>query len=194
MKSKLDGLYWGLGTGFVVGDELDFNIKNTINLLVGYNVNQYLAFEGEVNTSLEEKEGLETDDFVGMKLSKTTNFMINVVGKYTLATQHIPFIKFGIGYANYNVDREYGLKPKLSFLSEYGEVYKDNQELANLTYKLGVGYEFALTKNHSFVVDYNYFMTPKDTIKYTDSKGVVSTEYEGDVSYSTINLAYKYSF
>lgn len=200
------GIYLGLGTGFVVGDaKTSYNenyklphitaTKNKINIFAGYNIVPYLAIEGEFNYGLNKSVN-KTSEYDEELKSKYTDqsFFANIVAKYPILEKHIPFVKFGIGYANYK--NKYSEIVDGKTLGEKEE-YRYDYNSKGVSYKIGAGYEFALTKNHSFIAEYNYVMTPKVNITekdVTDGGDDWKINNAAKVNYSTINVAYKFTF
>lgn len=200
------GIYLGLGTGFTVGDvktkyNEDYKLpnlsetKNSINLFAGYNILPYLAVEAEYNHGLN-KSVSSTNEYDEELKNKYSNqsFFANIVGKYPILEKHIPFIKFGIGYANYKNEYTEVVDGKTPGVKDE---YRYDYTGKGMSYKFGAGYEFAITKNHSLVAEYNYVMTPKVNVTekdVTDGGDDWKINNAAKVNYSTINVAYKFTF
>ncbi|UQY79848.1 outer membrane beta-barrel protein [Candidatus Hepatincola sp. Av] len=140
-----------------------------IDTFVGYSFSNWFALEGEFNYGI--RETIEHDG--GEREYNFYNTFLNTVFKYTFADKHTPFIKLGIGYSNYLAKGFYDDISK--------EKYND------WAYHLGVGYEYAITNNHSLILSYDYYRT----INNNDG----DIYLEGDRMYhSELILQYKYSF
>lgn len=179
--------------------------KNNISFFVGYNLMENLALELEYNKGLKNTNNEHDNDLsyipnIGLasvisssKASyKSSSFFINVVGKQTFNQKHTPFIKFGLGYSNSTniVDASYNV---ISQTSTDNYSLNAKKEENGLSYKLGLGYEFAFTKKHAILVDYNYIITPNTEISFNDSKGKNNNKKNTE-TYSKLTFAYKFTF
>lgn len=205
--------------------------KSDINLFVGYNIMKYLAVELELNAGLKvtKKDSASKtleDTFMGTTIiaDGSTNlkqtyhnesFLLNVVGKYPILDKHIPFIKLGIGSMKYTNKYKQDSSVSGSIGAVNGTLgsYHASVDLEDtgLAYKFAVGYEYAITQNHSVLLAFNYNMVPSVDYKETLSESLVpnpsipgsSPTHESYVAkenniakttYSTINISYKFTF
>lgn len=186
LYSKDNYFYVGGGFGTFLGNvnqswdyqgqhnDTTYYLNNSINAFGGYNFTKWFALEGEVNYGFPNKETFSCETGCDTFTTKygLYNINVNTVFKYEINHKNIPFIKLGLGYYQFPEDSQ----------SAYG-----------LGVVLGIGYEYAITKNHSVIISYDYNYT-FDNDQYLDHGDVFRGDYTYNMSYSEVKLQYKYSF
>jgi len=95
MAQKNEGWYAGLGLGFTEIKSEDVKDRATgLGGYLGYQMNPYFAFEGELQMSGEAKDTIEDTTFKG----KYNNFGVGVVGMYPIGNVFSVFGRFAAIY------------------------------------------------------------------------------------------------
>lgn len=181
------------------------DLDQGINIFFGYNIFSFMSLEVEYNILKNKSSnyGYYFDIDRNTNVNTTNTFpssnniwFMNLVFKYPYLYKHVPFIKLGMGYSQFTTSEQ-----KL-----FEGVWVDEEEKYSYTkesvlFKAGIGYEYILTKNHSIQLEYNYFISPISDLKQTQYDLYESNLDETIImkeavklSYSKINIAYKFSF
>ncbi len=161
------GVYAGLGGTSSLTKLEDSLLKNTVNMFVGYDIMKYLAVEAEYMHGLEAKNSSTTIETLPGGAIDTSHYtdnfssstlFTNFVGKYPILANHIIFAKLGIGYATYQ-NKYTSSYTIVGPGSSSGSSSSGVATKIALALKIGTGYEYALTKKHSLIVNYNYVTT-----------------------------------
>ncbi len=181
--------YVGAGLGYVPGGIDSTNSFGTwpfspnevdVNIFAGYEVHKYLDIELQIVHSFKQTQStgelfdngeITIDSRYTADYSRT---LYNIVAKPKYAIKnhenHVVFAILGLGYYTSSITDDY-----------------DTDKYTGINYKVGLGYEYKVNKNHSMVADYTYNYI--NNVERHDGWG-------NDVinSYNKLNIAYKYSF
>lgn len=213
-------LYMGLGiNGYSNGENNDHikgvplyydnsewnDTRNAVTFFIGYNVLKSLAIELEYNQGMNNTgneydhdttyvPGVGMASIVGTSKSKYKSYsaFYNMVGKHTFANKHTPFVKVGVGYSN-SKNTVDGTYTTYTVTTSYSYSFNAKKVENGISYKVGFGYEYAITRNHSFLIDYNYIITPDTETTFGDSNGQSYVEKKNE-NYSKLGFTYKFTF
>lgn len=208
--------YIGLGYGLVLSNNTEYakEYQNTnlpalskldqqISLFVGYNVFSFLAVELEHHLENKTSENSSYIDPVRKQVNTENNYsrnsmyFANLVVKYPYLYKHIPFIKLGVGYSKFHTAH----KKIFEGVWDPSEA-RYSYDAKSILLKAGLGYEYMINNHHSIQLEYDYITTPNKidvTEIYHDGYSIVLDKRQtfkqaATLSYSKINVAYKFSF
>lgn len=175
---------WYIGGGFGLNSDIHWNYAGddtesfyTYNIITGYSFTKFFALEAEFNYGKPtyKIEGTPyNDDFFSTYL--------NAVFQYIIKEKHIPFVKIGMGYADYKLKSPY-----------------TTWEMNDFSYHFTLGYEYAFTDKHSIVISYNYYLLPNYRVDFNTNAPINCNPTDKacvshNANWSTFLLQYKFSF
>ncbi len=198
-KKWYDGFYTGLGLGFSQGMEMTYSDGEKVGLLpnnilfefyTGYELTKFLNVEINYSKSME-KNVKEVDSMRNASLS--SDYAYDTVGmtlkpNYSFSETHLVFGILGINAIDGMIKEE--------FRSEYSNNDSEVGVVA-ISYKVGLGYEFKLDNEHSFLLDYTYNILGKTELSSEGQSVDINNGKEGVPSvnnYSNFGFSYKYTF